>query len=61
MNPAVAVALGALLLSEPLTPNVLGGGAVIIAAVAWVITDESRSRRRPLPGRDDGAQPIEPT
>jgi drug/metabolite transporter (DMT)-like permease len=61
VNPAVAVALGALLLSEPLTPSVLVGGAIIIAAVAWVITVESRSRRRPLPGRDDGAQPIEPT
>jgi drug/metabolite transporter (DMT)-like permease len=61
VNPAVAVALGALLLSEPLTPSVLGGGVLIIAAVAWVITVESRSRRRPLPGRDDGAGPIEPT
>jgi drug/metabolite transporter (DMT)-like permease len=61
VNPAVAVALGALLLSEPLTPSVLVGGAIIIAAVAWVITAESRSRRRPLPGRGDGAQPVEPT
>ncbi|UOY01590.1 EamA family transporter [Blastococcus sp. PRF04-17] len=61
VNPAVAVALGALFLSEPLTSNVLIGGAVIIAAVAWVITAESRSRRRPLPGREAGAPPVEPT
>src|SRR3712207_8013438 len=61
VNPAVAVALGALFLSEPLTANVLVGGAVIIAAVAWVITAESRVRRRPLPGRGDGAPPVEPT
>ena len=38
VNPAVAVALGALFLAEPLTPSVLVGGAVIIAAVAFVIT-----------------------
>lgn len=61
VNPAVAVALGALFLAEPLTANVLVGGAVIIGAVAWVITAESRSRRRPLPGREAGAPPVEPT
>jgi drug/metabolite transporter (DMT)-like permease len=61
VNPAVAVALGALFLSEPLTTNVLVGGAVIIGAVAWVITAESRSRRQPLPGREAGAPPVEPT
>jgi drug/metabolite transporter (DMT)-like permease len=60
VNPTVAVALGALFLSEPLTSNVLVGGAVIIAAVAWVITSEARARRRPLPGRESGASPIEP-
>jgi drug/metabolite transporter (DMT)-like permease len=60
VNPAVAVVLGALFLSEPLTSNVLVGGAIIIAAVAWVITSEARARRRPLPGRDAGACPIEP-
>ncbi|SOE04213.1 EamA domain-containing membrane protein RarD [Blastococcus haudaquaticus] len=61
VNPAVAVALGALFLAEPLTVNVLVGGAVIIGAVAWVITAESRTRRRALPGRDVGATPVEPT
>ncbi|WP_206340353.1 EamA family transporter [Blastococcus litoris] len=61
VNPAVAVALGAIFLAEPLTPNVLVGGVVIIGAVAWVITAESRARRRPLPGREAGAAPLEPT
>ena len=58
VNPAVAVALGALFLDEPLTPSGLGGGAVIIAAVALVISAESRTRRRPV--RSD-AVPAEPT
>lgn len=57
VNPAVAVGLGALFLDEPLTPSVLGGGAVIIGAVALVISAESRSRRRPV--RSD-AVPAEP-
>jgi drug/metabolite transporter (DMT)-like permease len=57
VNPAVAVALGALFLDEPLTPSVVGGGAIIIAAVALVISAESRSRRGPA--RSD-AVPAEP-
>jgi drug/metabolite transporter (DMT)-like permease len=60
VNPAVAVALGALFLGEPLTVYVVIGGTVIIAAVALVITSESRSRRRSVPERDDGPVPLEP-
>lgn len=60
VNPAVAVGLGALFLGEPLTASVLVGGSVIIAAVALVITSESRARRRSVPDRDDGAVPLEP-
>jgi drug/metabolite transporter (DMT)-like permease len=60
VNPAVAVGLGALFLGEPLTVYVVIGGAVIIAAVAWVITSESRTRRRSRTGRGDGAVPLEP-
>lgn len=60
VNPAVAVTLGALFLAEPLTANVLVGGAVIIAAVAFVITAESRGRRSPVPTPDEGASPVEP-
>ena len=59
VNPAVAVLLGALLLSEPLTPSVLVGGGVIIAAVALVITTESRSRR-PVASGEKTATPLEP-
>jgi drug/metabolite transporter (DMT)-like permease len=61
VNPAVAVLLGALFLSEPLTVNVLVGGGVIIAAVAFVITAESHARRAPLPSVREGASPVEPT
>jgi drug/metabolite transporter (DMT)-like permease len=60
VNPAVAVVLGAWFLSEPLTANVLVGGGVIIAAVAFVISAESRGRRSPVPTRSEGAAPIEP-
>jgi drug/metabolite transporter (DMT)-like permease len=60
VNPAVAVVLGSLFLAEPLTANVLVGGAVIIAAVAFVITAESRGRRSPVPTSREGASPIEP-
>jgi drug/metabolite transporter (DMT)-like permease len=56
VNPAVAVALGALFLDEPLTASVLIGGAVIIVAVAVVISAESRRRR---PAQAD-AVPAEP-
>jgi drug/metabolite transporter (DMT)-like permease len=44
VNPVVAVALGALVLDEPITSAVLVGGAVIVAAVAIVISVE-RVRR----------------
>jgi drug/metabolite transporter (DMT)-like permease len=60
VNPAVAVGLGALFLGEPLTVTVLVGGAVIIAAVAFVITSEARARRGTAPTTDEGAVPLEP-
>ncbi|SCL15710.1 Permease of the drug/metabolite transporter (DMT) superfamily [Micromonospora rhizosphaerae] len=44
VNPAVAVALGALLAAEPVTARVLLGGAVIVAGVALVVSTE-RPRR----------------
>ena len=57
VNPAVAVLLGAVLLGESLTASVLLGGAVIIAAVAFVITTESCSRRPAFAGE---RTPLEP-
>ena len=44
VNPAVAVLLGALILSEPVTVTVLLGGAVIIAGVGIVVSTERRPR-----------------
>ncbi|MEH1012682.1 EamA family transporter [Micromonospora sp. CPCC 206060] len=40
VNPAVAVALGALLAAEPVTAQVIAGGAVIVFGVALVIATE---------------------
>jgi drug/metabolite transporter (DMT)-like permease len=40
VNPVVAVALGALILDEPITRAVLIGGAVIVASVVIVISVE---------------------
>jgi drug/metabolite transporter (DMT)-like permease len=37
VNPVVAVTLGAIVLREPLTWNVLGGGAAVIASVALIL------------------------
>jgi drug/metabolite transporter (DMT)-like permease len=43
VNPVVAVLLGALFVSEPVTWRVVVGGAVVVAAVAVVVTTERRS------------------
>ncbi|WP_422744484.1 EamA family transporter [Micromonospora sp. WMMD754] len=52
VNPAVAVALGALLVAEPVTAQVLLGGAVIVAGVAVVVSTERP--RRTAPAAVDG-------
>ncbi len=44
VNPVVAVLLGALFVDEPITPRVVLGGAVVVAAVAVVVSTE-RPRR----------------
>ena len=41
VNPVVAVALGAIILGEPITPITLLGGAIIVIAVALVIRSET--------------------
>jgi drug/metabolite transporter (DMT)-like permease len=63
VNPVVAVILGAVILSEQITPSMIVGGAVIIAGVALITTYESRSSR----GRTEraaaaaaAAQSVEP-
>jgi len=46
VNPVVAVALGALVLAEPITAGVLVGGAIVVLGVALVVSAE-RPRRPP--------------
>jgi drug/metabolite transporter (DMT)-like permease len=49
VNPLVAVALGAIVLGEPITPPTLIAGGLIIVAVATILTSQGRSsaaRRR---------------
>ncbi|MGA4683681.1 EamA family transporter [Micromonospora sp. AB353] len=48
VNPVVAVILGALFVAEPITSQVLMGGAVIVVGVAVVVSTE-RPRRSPPP------------
>lgn len=45
VNPVVAVLLGALILAEPVTPSILIGAAIIIAAVAFIVTREGARQR----------------
>ncbi|WP_208761066.1 EamA family transporter [Micromonospora orduensis] len=56
VNPAVAMALGALLVAEPVTAQTLLGGAVIVAGVAVVVSTE-RPRRVSAETRS-GAAPV---
>jgi drug/metabolite transporter (DMT)-like permease len=46
VNPVVAIALGWLILAEPVTPAIAIGGALIVASVALVISTESRAARK---------------
>ncbi|HEY3523973.1 MAG TPA: EamA family transporter [Candidatus Limnocylindrales bacterium] len=45
VNPVVAVLLGAALLSEPIGPRTLVAGALIVVAVAMIITARGRAKR----------------
>ncbi len=42
VNPVVAVALGAVFLSEPVTWTMAAGGAAIVTAVVLIVTSQSR-------------------
>ena len=44
VNPVVAVMLGALVRSEPVDPRTVVAGAVIVAAVALIVTARGRMR-----------------
>lgn len=53
VNPVIAVILGWLIMGEKLTGPTLVGGAIIVAAVAWLIAIQWRYavRRIPMPRR----------
>lgn len=56
VNPVVAVFLGWLILSEPITAPIVAGGSIVVAAVALVVSSERRPRRRLQPaGATDAA------
>jgi drug/metabolite transporter (DMT)-like permease len=59
VNPIVAVFLGTWLLQEPLTPRTLVAGAVIVFAVALIITARSRmsAPSRAMPAQADHVAP----
>lgn len=50
VNPVVAVVLGALILSEPVTAAILLGGAIVVVGVGLVVTAE---RPRPVCDADE--------
>lgn len=51
VNPVIAVALGALLLGEPIGPRTVVAGAIIVAAVAVIVA--ARGRDQPPPPPED--------
>ena len=44
VNPVIAVFLGTLFLSEPITPTMIGGAALILAAVAFILSRLNNAR-----------------
>ncbi len=59
VNPIVAVALGAIFLSEPITPRTLIASAIIIAAVVAMVSGRPREIEgaRPIPGAAPRLEP----
>jgi drug/metabolite transporter (DMT)-like permease len=55
VNPVVAVILGWIVLSEPLTPRTIVAGVVIVAAVALIVTGRGRSQSAPAPELEPAA------
>ena len=58
VNPIVAVALGAIILSEPITPRTLIASAIIIAAVVAMVSGRPRDAEEPGPSPE--VAPLEP-
>jgi hypothetical protein len=58
VNPVIAVALGALVLSEPLTAATVLGAAIIVASVAFTMGHEGTGGQRETdPGPEPAAVP----
>lgn len=57
VNPVVAVALGALVLAEPVTAAVVVGGAVVVLGVGLVVSAERP--RRPVSAPSDDEQVVD--
>ncbi|MGZ8437183.1 MAG: EamA family transporter [Candidatus Limnocylindrales bacterium] len=57
VNPVVAVMLGALVRSEPVDPRTVVAGAVIVAAVALIVTARGRMRSPAVPAVVEPATP----
>jgi drug/metabolite transporter (DMT)-like permease len=63
VNPVVAVILGAIVLHEPIEPRTLLAGAVIVGAVALIVTARGRMaapRGEPQPSVTSPRGPSEP-
>ncbi|GII01660.1 EamA family transporter [Planobispora takensis] len=58
VNPVVAVLLGALVLSEPVTGSMIAAGLVIVLGVALVVSTE---RRRPAVTQERESEAVEAT
>jgi len=58
VNPVVAVALGAIFLAEPISLRTLVAAAVIIAAVAMIVTARGRLSRTAPAREPDNAAPA---
>jgi drug/metabolite transporter (DMT)-like permease len=54
VNPVIAVLLGATVLHEPVTPTMIGGAALILAAVAFIV---SRATAKPQAKQQDRRPP----
>jgi hypothetical protein len=56
VNPVVAVALGSIILAEPVSPRTLVASGVIVAAVAMIVTARGRLARAAARGDETGDQ-----
>jgi drug/metabolite transporter (DMT)-like permease len=58
VNPVVAVVLGALVLSEPITTAIVLGGAVVVIGVGLVVSTERPRRSAPTPAPGPAPEPV---